>query len=316
MIGSRVSKFYRMIAILLVIASHYAGWMFVEPVHQRAHDIVATFGPYGVDIFFLLSGYGLYKSAEKNGMSWSFVLKRFMGAYLPYVLVIVGLNIWTGGIAELESDGWFNLLTGMDYWYMNVIFIFYIMFIVCWLLPKKVRVAAITLAIVLLSVWYYVIERHDFWMLSNASFLIGIYAAAFEAKYPECIKSIYVKLSIFAVSLVGFIVCVIMQNRLAGYADMASFVFELVSNVFFTLVILALCLLTPNAKYLPTLIGGQSLFIYIFHQTFFWQMTVKFEGMEYAKMAVIIALLTLLIATVMGIIYERLLKLFYKVVKI
>ena len=66
MITAKTSKTLRGIAILIVIASHFAEWMFLEPAHPGLRHMIGTWGPPGVDIFLLLSGYGLYLSARKE----------------------------------------------------------------------------------------------------------------------------------------------------------------------------------------------------------------------------------------------------------
>ena len=75
MIDNRISKVFRGIAILMVIGSHYAGWMHTEPFNETVRAWISTWGVYGVDVFLLLSGYGLVKSYEKNGIDKQFVLK-------------------------------------------------------------------------------------------------------------------------------------------------------------------------------------------------------------------------------------------------
>ena len=67
MISRNVSKYLRGLAILIVIASHYSEWMYVEPAFPALKHCISTWGPPGVDIFFLFSGYGLYKSFKAAG---------------------------------------------------------------------------------------------------------------------------------------------------------------------------------------------------------------------------------------------------------
>ena len=68
MIDNRTSKVFRGIAILMVIASHFAGGMYEESFNEALRQWISTWGVYGVDIFFMLSGYGLVKSYQKNGI--------------------------------------------------------------------------------------------------------------------------------------------------------------------------------------------------------------------------------------------------------
>ena len=129
----------RGIAILIVIASHYAGWMYVEPVHVTAHDWIMKWGPVGVDIFFLMSGYGLHKSAERgrhtksnnSGITFNFVIKRIIGAYIPYLLCVALINTYDGTWKSAIEEGTIrekviSCLMTEGYWYMSVLFTMYI----------------------------------------------------------------------------------------------------------------------------------------------------------------------------------------------
>ena len=56
----------RGIGILMVIASHYAEWYGDVLQNETLQYALTRLGCYGVDIFFLVSGYGLVKSAGKK----------------------------------------------------------------------------------------------------------------------------------------------------------------------------------------------------------------------------------------------------------
>ena len=312
MIDKRTSNLWRGIAILIVIASHYAGWMYVEPVHQAAHDIVSTFGPYGVDIFFLLSGYGLSKSADKNGISISFVLRRIFSIYVPYLLIMIGINIYIDGFSDIDMSGWIKLLTGYDYWYMNILFTFYILFMIIWKLKEWIRLPLITIAVIAVTVIMFNIGRADFWELSNSAFLIGIYAATIEKKWPDKMKKGLIHGFSIAISLVCFVICTKMMIASQGLADNSAFVWELVSELFFTTLVCSLCYITPKIGWILPLIGSQSMYIYLLHQTLFWALTFKFDEMSYFKGTVIVGLISITAATLIGFIYNKIYSLFVK----
>ena len=312
MISKRVSNLWRGIAILIVIASHYAGWMYVEPVHQAAHDIISTFGPYGVDIFFLLSGYGLTKSAAKKGITLSFVLRRIFSIYVPYLLIVTGINLYIDGFSDIDASGWFKFFTGYDYWYMNILFIFYILFMIIWKLKEVLRLPLMTVAVIAVTVIMFNIGRADFWELSNSAFLIGIYAATIEKKWPDKMKNKLIHTAVILVSLVCFIICTKMMIDSYGMTDNSAFIWELVSDIFFTLLICGLCYLTPNIGWVLPAVGSQSMYIYLLHQTLFWALTFKFDEMSYFKSTVIVGLISIAAAMLIGFIYNKIYSLFVK----
>ena len=94
MISQSVSKWMRGLAILMVIASHYAGWMFVEPVNPELREWVMTLGVFGVDIFFTMSGYGLVKAASKHGIDKRYVWNRVKTSYIPYIFISLSLSFY------------------------------------------------------------------------------------------------------------------------------------------------------------------------------------------------------------------------------
>ena len=78
----------RGIAIFLVLISHYAVWI-GEIFHSDLLEYgLGRFGVYGVDLFFVVSGYGLVKSVGKKRINGTFLWKRFKTVYLPYLLIV------------------------------------------------------------------------------------------------------------------------------------------------------------------------------------------------------------------------------------
>ena len=56
MITKQTSACFRGIAILMVVASHYAEWMIEATTYPVVREFLCGFGVLGVDIFFLVSG--------------------------------------------------------------------------------------------------------------------------------------------------------------------------------------------------------------------------------------------------------------------
>ena len=127
MITKEASKWLRGIAILMVVASHYAEWIGAGNL-EPLREFISRLGDYGVDIFFLMSGYGLAKAVGSKKISLEFVWKRAISAYFPYLLIIGGLEIYDGyfltKILAKENYLW-KFLVGYDYWFMMNLFVFY-----------------------------------------------------------------------------------------------------------------------------------------------------------------------------------------------
>ena len=139
LLPKRETNWFRGIAAVMVILSHYAEWWtWFTPVEGDGAVFQLAFtklGIYGVDIFFLLSGYAMVISLGQNPMNKHFVWKRIKNTYIPYFIVV--------GIIELISEGFVSLqdflyfASGYDYWYMFVLFLFYIAFIIIYAIIKN-----------------------------------------------------------------------------------------------------------------------------------------------------------------------------------
>lgn len=91
-------------------------------------------GYLGVDIFFLVSGYGIYFSLLKNSDPVPFYIRRFKKIYLKYLIVVIPYCIicyalnqikWTGIVANIFSIQ-FWLGTGASFgWYTSALFLMY-----------------------------------------------------------------------------------------------------------------------------------------------------------------------------------------------
>ena len=293
LIDTKTSKAFRGIAILMVIASHYAGWMYTESFNESLRVWISTWGVYGVDIFFLLSGYGLVKSYQKSGIDKGFVIKRVMNSYVPYILIAGFLAVLD---KHIDSAGAFiKLLIGYDYWFMCVLFAFYIMFMLSYRFGGRAKEILLTLGVIGFSYWLYIKpEFQDFWFLSNGAFLLGVYGATLEDKLGDKLKSAIIKSNLAFISFAVMVICAFWH--VFGGALIA----HLCASIMFTLMTMGLCVqLKGEGFVLPTL-GTYSLYVYLVHTRLFWKFVAYKESWSYFKGAVIAGLLTLVFAVVLG----------------
>ncbi len=295
MIDSKTSKVFRGIAILMVIASHYAAAMYVEPLRPVAKDFISKLGVYGVDIFFMLSGYGLVKSTQKSGITKRFVLKRFINSYVPYILIVGFFAIIEKSITDTKS--FVSLITGMDYWFMNVIFILYIMFMIIYRIDKF-KELLITIAVIGYTYWMYSVGRADFWELSNGAFLVGIYAASLEGKFGDKVKTWFNKTNL---TVIAFAVMSAAWFIYSGDPQMWS---HMVVSMSFTVFALGCCINFQAGGVILSAIGRYSLYIYLLHLRLFWKIVMMHTEWPYAKNAILTAMISLVIAVAVGFAIE------------
>ena len=295
MIDNRISKVFRGIAILMVIGSHYAGWMHTEPFNETVRAWISTWGVYGVDVFLLLSGYGLVKSYEKNGIDKQFVLERVFNSYVPYIL-IVGFF----AIIERSIDSGMaviRLLIGYDYWYMCVLFAMYIMFMVFYKIGKFKEIT-LTVGVIAFTYFLHMKGKASFWELSNGAFLIGVYAATLERKYGDRLKDFIIK---FNLAMIGFSLMVICAFWHVNSATLKS---HLAASMCFTVMVLGLAVqMKAGGLVLPAL-GRYSLYIYLLHTRMFWKFVAFKKDWSYLKGSVIAGLITLFVSVAIGFCIE------------
>ena len=295
MIDSKISKVFRGIAILMVIGSHYAGWMYTEPFNETLRAWISTWGVYGVDVFLLLSGYGLVKSYEKNGIDRQFILKRFFNSYVPYILIVGFFAIIDKSIDSTTAV--VKLLIGYDYWYMCVLFALYIMFMVFYKIGKFKEIT-LTVGVIAFTYFLYARGQAPFWELSNAAFLLGVYAATLERKYKESLKDLIIKVNL---ALTGFALMVICAFWHINAGTMSS---HMAASICFTVMTLGLAVQMKAGGLILPALGRYSLYIYLLHTRLFWKFVAYKEDWSYFKGSVIAGIITLFVSIAIGFCIE------------
>ena len=291
MIDNRTSKVFRGIAILMVIASHFAGGMYEESFNEALRRWISTWGVYGVDIFFLLSGYGLVKSYQKNGIDRRFVLKRFLNSYVPYILIVGFFALIDKGIDSPRA--FLNLLIGYDYWFMCVLFAFYIMFMIFYRIGKFKEVL-LTIGVIAFTYMLWAKGFSPFWELSNGAFLIGVYAATLEERSGEKLKNFIIKTNLAFTGLAVMIICAFWHVFSESYAS------HMCASMMFTVMALALCVQLKTGGVILATLGRYSLYIYLLHSRIFWKYVAYKDEWSYLKGAVIAGLIVLFVSVAVG----------------
>lgn len=170
----------RGIGILMVMASHYGEWYASSIGIPALTQFLTGLGRYGVDIFFVMSGYAMAKKAAASGPPGAdFWKKRLLGTYVPYLILSGIIEIAAGGTWTPERV--FRYLTAQDYWFIFNIMVFYLAFFAAFRL-KKLRIAVLAAVILAFSVWLREAGRQDFWYVSNLAFPLGAACGLYEEK--------------------------------------------------------------------------------------------------------------------------------------
>ncbi len=304
MIDNKTSRAFRAVAIIMVMVVHFANWNYQAPLSEIWKGMVSSWGIYGVDIFFLLSGYGLVKSYEKNGIDKRFVLRRIGSAYVPYLLIVGSLSIFID--KSLDSPGdIIDLLIGQDFWFMTVIFAFYIMFMVIYRIGFF-KELLLTVFVIGFTIYLYKSSHADFWYLSNGAFLIGVYAATLEKKYGDKLKTNIIRFNLAGIGLAAALLSAY------WYSVSGSESVHLLASMMFTVMILGFCIQLNLKGYVLPVIGSYSLYIYLIHGRILWFLVSKFESASFFAIAINDAWISVAFGIFIGVVIEKIIGLVLK----
>lgn len=255
-----ITNFFRGIAAIMVVLSHYAEWwtIWMQPEgHAETFRIALTkLGVYGVDLFFLFSGYAMVKSLGQDKMNLRFVWKRMKNVYIPYFIVVGVIELISGGfLSPTEDFGLFlrdfgTFASGYDYWYMFVLFLFYIGFIVIYFIPfgRIWRVLTFSLFTYLVSYLLYQKGMQEFWYVSNITFVLGVIAGEYEVQ----LKKIVEKAGIFIIPIMAAGMLFVVRSGLTGGVNIGgdpedyAHWFKIGATIIWTLLIFHLAGMIPK----------------------------------------------------------------------
>jgi len=180
-----VSQELKGFAILGIIFSHVGYFLFADHTFLFPFSILAGVS---VDLFLLLSGFGLTQSALKSGIStWSFYKKRLLRLFVPFwivlgsliVLDIIFLKIfypWQTIVQAffgifLSSHIYEDL--NSPFWYFTLILFYYILFGLLFFKKKPWLSALLMYAI------SYFILRQNFSLIKDIAIFYKIHILAF-----------------------------------------------------------------------------------------------------------------------------------------
>ena len=108
----------RVFAILLIINSH------LDVVYQNS--LLASGGAIGNTLFFLISGYGLKFSYDKNRKTFFEWIKKRLIAIYPIVWLVNIFNFFFSNSSQNLTLDFFLSFIYTDYWFINAIILYYI----------------------------------------------------------------------------------------------------------------------------------------------------------------------------------------------
>ena len=303
------SAWFKWIAIVMVIISHYAEWWSWFTVEEGTREIIrfglGRLGPYGVAIFLLFSGYGLSKSAGNNRIGIKFILKRVIGVYIPYLIMVILLEMFSGNVQSWKdlSDIWY----GHDFWYMTVLFSFYLSFMTIWLLIKNRHIRAVCMAIFtfLYSNHLYNRGEYDFWYISNIAFAIGVILALYEVELVKINVIIRtVLMVIFGIGSIYVIYSALYVEHvwIQPYSESLSRIYAVST---FTLFVVFFASVWRYYDPVSRFLGKYSLYFYLSH-TFLFMWVINHYEYDMSIRFLIATVVIIVVSLLLGIVITKL----------
>lgn len=261
-ISSELSLQLKAFAILLVVFEHIA---FLYGLPARYTNIIGTSG---VHIFLILSGYGLYKSYRKKGISFKeYWNPKITKVFMPYATITILYNLL---FTKCEITLLIKNIFCIDFtrsidgtmWYMSFLLIWYMLFFIFFHFdtPNIFKIS-------LLFLWGYFFKYASYNFLGNCAwqfmtnsfaFPFGVLLAYIDNKFPLFSHgSNLKKTGVLIVSMLAVFVGI--KNHLTLSLGMIGII------VFFIAYILLSWLSTTSClRPLLHIIGTNSYLLYLF----------------------------------------------------
>lgn len=307
LMSKRETNWFRGIAAVMIVLSHYAEWWnWFTPTEGNAEVFrlaLTKLGVYGVDIFFLFSGYAMVKSLGQERMYPGFVWKRIKNVYIPYFIVVGIIELLSGGFSSAR-DFW-NFASGYDYWYMAVLFVFYIGFIAVYTIMegKGPRVVTFCIFTYIFSHVLYNKGMYDFWYMSNIAFAMGVIAGEYETSIKKTLDKMGIP--ILLVLAVGMLFVIRSGLEPKGMEEEGQLWIQIGATLVWTLFIMTLAAKLRIKDKILAFIGEQSLYIYLTHTYIFMRCVNNFK-LDYIWIFVISAILTVAVSFVLHYVIDAL----------
>ncbi|MGC2064318.1 MAG: acyltransferase [Thermodesulfovibrionales bacterium] len=262
-------------AIVLIVINHIGSFSGIR--------YFAPLGRIGVCIFLIISGYGLSEAYFRRGLV-DFIKKRVLRVLLPFwILVFVFFvpSYFAGDTEKLVLVPSYLLmlrLPAREYWFIQFIFIWYIIFYVACRIPVQNN---LKLLFVFIAGLLCLILADDYLVAGQAfSFLIGMLLSKYKTVIADFIATRKTAAAAGSAlcALSGICLWVKQFPEVRNHAGTALFNFNEQATVAFAalcLIIFCTRLIDPSYQKIARLLGKSSYEIYLVHVLFLSLLTQK-----------------------------------------
>ena len=243
--------------------------------HNPVVDFFHLYGFWGVEVFLLLSGFGIVRSLQRNSLRQYYLnrARRLLPACL--FVGVIKLLLTHSGLDGSWTRNPFLLVTGLDLWFIYAIVVYYALAPLIYACLKRHGLATLlTICVLTIAGTHMHLDNSPYYLVNHLSwlngrlpvFVFGMYLALYPLKYR--LRSIFATGMVF---LVLCMACCLMwkmgqQWRLSFY------------HLMLLPATLAMCLLGHGLIWLAekirctgvlTFFGKYSLELYLWHEFIF-----------------------------------------------
>lgn len=266
LLSVKESDIFKGIAAWMVIFTHYTTYLSREGISLGILSPFMRLGSLGVGIFFFLSGYGLaVSSRKKEKLGFSFLKKRLINVYVPYVImqavsyILLGKS-YTGGELVLYILGIIE-----PKWFIIIILLMYLCF---WMIDyiglNKYREVISFIFSISLSFTLYMLGFEEYWYATNILFVVGLVFGKYEKKLTNFINLHYGICVL--ISVMGFGTSIVLYSL--GTRDLAV-LGKTVASIFLVFICVEIVLQFRLNSVIMQWCGKMSLYLYLVHSTIY-----------------------------------------------
>lgn len=297
------------VAILLVALFHSSIIQMNEGI-----SMLCFLGDMGVDLFFIISGFGIYFTYQKKPSIFSFYKKRALRIVPIWMITNLFVHLYYTPLAEMDWDWFIKCLTGFNFWLEGSLYYWYIPCILMFYLltpffmalyhknKKKAYLAMIVVWFILLGICLILHNgKYFIFVFRFPIYFMGIGLGELASKKTEIKKQHLVGL------LISFLVglCLIFIVKRYHETTFIRYDFKYLAYYFTGIPFcVLLSFLFDKVKYgFPVLkfLGGITLEIYLFHEFILRKITYRVGEIPFDQWYVVFNILVFLF--VVGVSY-------------
>lgn len=183
----------RGIAIVMIAASHIAQFTSGGGI---ANYIVFLWGGMGVAVFFMLSGYGNYFSAQKAIDRFKWLIKRIVQILIPFIFCFIYVTavqiIFFHNPVSLDYFRNFVTLSipGTTTWYFKIQILLYALLTLAVIINRDKSHYILCGLVVAYIIIAYCIKMDNYWYMTSLCFPMGYMAGKYKDKFISGLKSL------------------------------------------------------------------------------------------------------------------------------